>query len=84
MDVLDNRAYLERLLMYKAELEPEQLLDRGGDSTGPATYGYGIGNWYLYNGNTAKAHEVFRRITGGEGWPAFGFIAAEAELARAK
>jgi hypothetical protein len=30
------------------------------------------------------AEEFFRRIVSGKYWPAFGFIAAEAELARNK
>ena len=49
-----------------------------------ATVGYGLGNWYLYNGNPAKAKELFQKIVQGTFWPAFGFIAAEVELARMK
>jgi hypothetical protein len=46
------------------------------------TVGYGLGNWHLYNGNRKKAKEYFQRIVGTTYWPAFGFIAAEAELSR--
>ena len=35
-------------------------------------------------GNTAKAREVFQKVTSGGGWNAFGFIAAEADLQRIK
>jgi hypothetical protein len=31
-------------------------------------------------GDTAPARQVFRRITDGPYWPAFGFIAAEVAL----
>ena len=47
-----------------------------------ATQGYGVGNWYLYNGKLDQAKTVFRRVLAGSYWPAFGYIAAEADLAR--
>jgi len=47
-----------------------------------ATAGYGVGNWHFYNGRTAEAEAVFRRVVAGRQWPAFGHIAAEAELKR--
>ncbi len=47
-----------------------------------ATQGYGVGNWYLVNGDVAAATEIFERIVAGTSWAAFGYIAAEAELAR--
>jgi hypothetical protein len=47
-----------------------------------ATAAYGIGNWHLYNGRPAEARRVFERIIAGGQWGAFGYIAAEAELAR--
>jgi hypothetical protein len=34
------------------------------------------------NGRPAEARAVFRQVTAGEQWAAFGHIAAEAELAR--
>lgn len=45
------------------------------------TVGYGIGNWYLYNGQPAKAQEYFHRIVKGHVWVTWGFIASELELA---
>jgi tetratricopeptide (TPR) repeat protein len=44
------------------------------------TVAYGIGNWYLYNGNSAKAQEYFRRVTKGHVWVTWGFIGSELEL----
>lgn len=81
MRILENHAYHRRLLMYRGELEPDSLL--AGDTADPvqlATYGYGLGNWYLYNGDADRARAVFRRILEGPNWAAFGYIAAEAEL----
>lgn len=84
LDVIESTQYLDRLLLYKGEKKAEDLLGQGGDGVGLATSGYGVGNWYLVNGENEKAREVFRRVVSGPQWPAFGFIAAEADLARMK
>jgi len=44
------------------------------------TVAYGIGNWYLYNGNPQKAREYFRRVMKGHVWVTWGFIGSELEL----
>jgi hypothetical protein len=44
------------------------------------TVAYGIGNWYLYNGNPAKAQEYFHRVMKGHVWVTWGFIGSELEL----
>jgi tetratricopeptide (TPR) repeat protein len=85
LPVIENTVYLSRLLLYKGEKTPEELLGAGGDdAVAVATNGYGVGNWYLVNGQPERAREVFERVvfTKGPQWAAFGFIAAEAELAR--
>lgn len=85
MDVIENRSYQRLLLMYKGELTPDSLLAPGsGAQTAidDATVGYGVANWHLYNGRAAEAESLFRRVVVGPQWPAFGHIAAEAELAR--
>lgn len=85
MNVLDNAAYYHRLLMYKGLRKPEDVL--GSDEQDPlqiATQGYGVGNFYLVNGHTERAKAIFKRVVAGSQWAAFGFIAAEADLARMK
>ena len=85
MDILENGSYHRRLLMYKGLEKPEALLDTDkADDTTIATQGYGVGNYYYVTGDTAKAREVFQRVTAGGGWNAFGYIAAEADLQRIK
>ncbi|MFQ5790831.1 MAG: tetratricopeptide repeat protein [Acidobacteriota bacterium] len=83
MDILESFAYHKRLLMYKGLLEPGSLLDLG-DLTGLdlATQGYGVGNWYLYNGEEQKAREILSQVLEGPYWAAFGYIAAEADMKR--
>lgn len=85
MDILENASYHRRLLMYKGLEKPEALLDTAkADDTTIATQGYGVGNYYFVTGNNEKAREVFQKVTAGGGWNAFGFIAAESDLARMK
>jgi tetratricopeptide (TPR) repeat protein len=82
MKVGESRVYLNRLLMYKGVHTPDDLLRTGGDGVGRATYGYAVGNFHLVNGRPAEARAVFERVTQGDQWAAFGFIASEAELSR--
>ena len=82
MKVGDSRVYLNRLLMYKGVYSPEDLQRAGGDGLARATYGYAVGNLALVNGHANEARATFERVTAGEQWAAFGFVAAEAELAR--
>jgi tetratricopeptide (TPR) repeat protein len=83
MEVLENGAYHARLLMYKGLRTSESVLNLNtADAVQIATQGYGVGNWYLVNGDAAKAKTVFERIVAGQAWAAFGFIAAEADLKR--
>jgi tetratricopeptide (TPR) repeat protein len=89
MNIIENGSYHNRLLMYKGLKAPEDLLTPSGAGTDPdeaslnlATQGYGVGNWYLYNGDIERAAEIFRNILKAGNWAAFGAIAAEADLAR--
>ena len=84
MNVVENTAYHDRLLMYKGLKKPEELLGNRGDSTALATYGYGVANWYYYSGQVARAKDLFQKVVQGTGWAAFGYIATEADLARLK
>lgn len=81
---VDN-AYTRRLRLYRGLLDPGLVLtptDTGDVDV--ATLSYGLGNWYLVQGDTVRAREWFQRSVQSGGWPAFGFIASEAELRRLK
>ncbi|MDB4877947.1 MAG: hypothetical protein JWM41_4393 [Gemmatimonadetes bacterium] len=76
-------AYAKRLKLYRGEIGPEALFtpsDTGDVDV--ATLSFGLGNWYLVRGDTARARQQFQRSVKSGGWPAFGFIASEVELAR--
>ena len=76
-------AYAQRIKLYKGRIGPDQVLTPGdtGD-VAVATLAYGVGNWFLVKGDRAAARTWFERAIRSGGWPAFGFIAAEAELKR--
>jgi len=85
MNVIENETYHRLLLMYKGMLPTDSVLvvgPTGEMSVTDATAAYGVGNWHFYNGRRAEAERVFRRILLGGQWGAFGYITAEAELAR--
>ncbi|MGQ0649758.1 MAG: tetratricopeptide repeat protein [Gemmatimonadaceae bacterium] len=76
-------AYSQRLRLYQGTIQPDDVFTPA-DTTdvAVATLSYGLGNWYLLRGDTAKAREAFRRSIASGGWPAFGFMASEVELRR--
>ena len=85
MNVIENDTYHRLLLLYKGELPVDSVLTVGPSgemSVTDATGAYGVGNWHFYNGRRDDADRVFRRILAGGQWGAFGYIAAEAEVAR--
>lgn len=85
MQVIENTGYHHLLLMYKGELPVDSVLvvsPSGEMSVTDATAAYGVGNWYQYTGRQSDAERIFRRIIAGGQWGAFGYVAAEAELAR--
>jgi tetratricopeptide (TPR) repeat protein len=84
MDIIENDGYHQLLLMYKGERTPEELLNSASAGTGleNATLGYGVGNYFAYNGREDEASAVLTRVLEGPQWAAFGYIAAEADGAR--
>jgi tetratricopeptide (TPR) repeat protein len=84
-DIIENADYYKLVQLYKGKLKSEDLLKEIGAETNTlsnASLGYGLGNWFLYNGENEKALKIFRQITSGNQWASFGYIAAEVELAR--
>ena len=77
--------YVKRLRLYRGEVTPEKLIAPSDTAdTQAATLNYGLGNWYLLKGDKARARTYFEKAIATGGWPAFGFIVAEAELRRMK
>ena len=85
LPVKENEAYYRALLFYKGARTEAQVLPEEAfkENTG-VTVGYGLANFYLAEGQTAKACALLRRLVQDEAhWNAFGFIGAEADLTRA-
>ena len=80
-----TNAYRQRLRLYRGEISPDSVLTPADTSdVAIATLSYGLGNWYLVRGDTARARGWFERSVQSGGWPGFGFIMSEVELARLK
>jgi len=87
MKVIENDAYYRLVKLYKGLLPADSVLKVGPSgemSVTDATAAYGLANWHLYNGRSAEAEALFKRIVAGGQWGAFGYVAAEGELARMK
>ncbi len=85
IEVIENSDYLKLLKLNKGEAKAEALLStiRGDANTlGSSSLGYGIGNYFLYNGDKERALGIFRKIVEGDQWASFGYIAAETDLVR--
>lgn len=78
-----TNAYRRRLRLYRGEIGPDAVVTSADTAdVQRTTLSYGLGNWYLVRGDSARARLWFQRAIDAGGWPAFGFMAAEAELAR--
>ncbi len=85
MEIIESTGYLDLLLLFKGERSLEDLVGpSGADATlQSTTTAYGLGAWHLVEGRVGEAETTFRRILEGRGqWAAFGYMSAEAELAR--
>lgn len=85
MEIIESTAYLNLLLLHKGETSLEELVGPAGTETTlqSTTTAYGLGVWHMLAGRDAEARAMFELIrTGLSQWSAFGFVAAEGELAR--
>jgi tetratricopeptide (TPR) repeat protein len=79
--------YLQLLHFYQGKLSEAEVLP--AKPAGPTdieaelsfnTINYGVGNWHLYNGDSAHAGVFFKNATSGFAWNSWGFIGSELEL----
>jgi tetratricopeptide (TPR) repeat protein len=87
MEIIEVQSYLDVLLLHKGERTAEDLLGpTGADATlGSTTTGYGVGMWHVVNGRPETAYQIWEAIlTNRDQWPAFGYLAAEAEVAHSR
>jgi len=84
LDVVENHAYHRLLLYFRGLLPLEELEPEGAAALDDATVAYGLGAWELLEGRPEAAVARFERVLQGGNWASFGYIAAEAEVARAR
>lgn len=86
MAVIENASYHRLLMMYKGAAPAGVLLEESrGEALDAVTIGYGVANWHLYNGRREDARAILANIVdkyAATQWAGFGYIAAEADLAR--
>lgn len=80
LEIIENDDYYKLIKLYQGKLKSDDLMMQDANTLSNASLGYGIGSWFIYNGEKEKAEKIFRQITSGNQWASFGFIAAEAEL----
>jgi ketosteroid isomerase-like protein len=83
MPLIENGAYLDRLLMFKGAIPEADFARSKAGETPPETAirDYGLGMAALWRGDRARARELFGRQAGTPAWSSFATIAAEVELA---
>ncbi len=81
MKLIENRSYLNILMLFKNEVTPQRIYElaiRRDNSLDP-TIGYGLGNWYVLQGEVETAKATFDQVIASNSWDSFGFIASEVE-----
>ncbi|MEL6944075.1 MAG: hypothetical protein AAFO82_15550, partial [Bacteroidota bacterium] len=84
LEIIENHSYHRLCLFYKGLISEEELTKEEESFSANDAIQYGLGNWHLCQGDTDKAQSLFESILASKGWNSFGYIAAEAELARMK
>lgn len=82
MNVKENGSYYRTLLLYKGAASLEQTLAGPMEGNAIPTVGYGVGLWHWLEGRKTEACAQWAQVLESPHWSAFGFIAAEAEMAR--
>jgi len=78
--ILENDGYHLLLQLFRGEIDVAKLT--GNTDLDRHTIGYGVAMWKWFAGDRDGALADLRAVVAGELWPAFAYLAAEAELAR--
>lgn len=84
-DIIENDSYYRLVKLYKTGVPAtviDSVLTSLAANPSDASFAYGIANWVLYTGDTTRAVRAFEQLLKGGSWASFGYIAAEADLAR--
>jgi tetratricopeptide (TPR) repeat protein len=82
-ELLENHTYRDLLLHFRGELPASAVLPDPGEGLGSVTALYGLGIFAFLEGDETGARSRFQEILDRpDQWPAFGYVAAEVEVAR--
>src|SRR5687768_1941418 len=84
-DVIENESYYRLVKAYRNGVPRtivDSILATGAKNPSDASFAYGVANWVLYNGDTTRAIRAFEQLMSGGSWASFGYLAAEADVAR--
>ena len=83
MDTNREHPYFKRVMVYKGELSPGDVIDVDkpvSDWNGfDITVGYGIANWHAFSGDTVAAERIHRAILETPFWNAWAFVVTDKE-----
>jgi tetratricopeptide (TPR) repeat protein len=82
MTIIENTAYHRLCLFYKGLLTQAEVEGRDEQAIMNDAVAYGLANWSLYSGQRAEARRRLEALLARGGWASFGYIAAEADIAR--
>lgn len=80
LEIIENDEYLTHLLRFKGENSTPT--DTSREAVRLATSAYGLACYEEYQGSKAEAARIRRQLLATGAWPAFGYLAAEADSAR--
>lgn len=83
--IIENGSYYRLLKLYKQGVSAsvmDSALTAGVRNASDASLAYGLANWFFYNGDTERSIRAYEQLIAGGQWASFGYIAAEADLAR--
>ncbi len=77
----ESRIYHDLIKLYRGFVTPDILMRRYNSNGEINTIiGYGVGTYYLQEGNVESARSMFNRVIEGTQKDSFGYIASEIEL----
>ena len=85
LDTNREHPYFKRVMVYKGELPPADVIDSGKPASEwngfDITAGYGIANWHTFNGDAATGEAIHRKILETPFWNAWAYVVTDREYA---
>lgn len=85
LDTNQEHPYFKRVMVYKGELTPEDVLDIAKPSADwngfDITAGYGVANWYAFSGDQETSEMIHRKILETPFWNAWAYVVTDRQYA---